>query len=151
MEVSISLNWNNITTSAQYHSMIIQEVQYLMLTLIVKNIFFSGLLLILLIRSIQQKMHMHYIVRHNNLTIVVLLSRCIMVTSPVNSPHKGQWRGALVFSFICPWINALHGGLSWTFDMWFWILTHRIQNQMWNRVMSLSFGCAIGWCLWFSC
>ena len=26
--------------------------------------------------------------------------------SPVNSPHKGQWRGALVFSLICPWINA---------------------------------------------
>ena len=26
--------------------------------------------------------------------------------SPVNSPHKGQWRGALVFSFICVWING---------------------------------------------
>ena len=25
--------------------------------------------------------------------------------SPVNSPHKGQWRGALMFSLICPWIN----------------------------------------------
>ena len=25
--------------------------------------------------------------------------------SPVNSPHKGQWRGALVFSLICAWIN----------------------------------------------
>ena len=25
--------------------------------------------------------------------------------SPVNSPHKGQWRGALMFSFICTWIN----------------------------------------------
>ena len=24
----------------------------------------------------------------------------------VNSPHKGQWRGALVFSLICFWINA---------------------------------------------
>ena len=24
---------------------------------------------------------------------------------PVNSPHKGQWRGALMFSFICVWIN----------------------------------------------
>ena len=27
--------------------------------------------------------------------------------SPVNSPYKGQWRGALVFSLICPWINGL--------------------------------------------
>ena len=26
--------------------------------------------------------------------------------SPVNSPHKGQWRGALMFSSICAWINA---------------------------------------------
>ena len=29
--------------------------------------------------------------------------------SPVNSPHKGQWRGALIFSFICAgikgWVN----------------------------------------------
>ena len=24
--------------------------------------------------------------------------------SPVNSPHKGQWRGSLMFSFICAWI-----------------------------------------------
>ena len=24
---------------------------------------------------------------------------------PMNSPHKGQWRGALIFSFICVWIN----------------------------------------------
>ena len=26
--------------------------------------------------------------------------------SPVNSPHKGQWRGALMFSLICAWINC---------------------------------------------
>ena len=25
---------------------------------------------------------------------------------PVNSPHKGQWRGALMFSLICVWING---------------------------------------------
>ena len=25
--------------------------------------------------------------------------------SPVNSPHKGEWRGALMFSWICAWIN----------------------------------------------
>ena len=24
----------------------------------------------------------------------------------VNSPHKGQWRGALMFSLICAWING---------------------------------------------
>ena len=26
--------------------------------------------------------------------------------SPVNSPHKGQWRGALMFYLICVWINV---------------------------------------------
>ena len=26
--------------------------------------------------------------------------------SPVNSPHKGQWHGPLMFSLICTWINA---------------------------------------------
>ena len=26
--------------------------------------------------------------------------------SPMNSPHKGQWRGALMFSSICVWING---------------------------------------------
>ena len=26
--------------------------------------------------------------------------------SPVNSPHKGQWRGALMFSLICSWTNV---------------------------------------------
>ena len=26
--------------------------------------------------------------------------------SPVNSPHKAQWRGALMFFFICVWING---------------------------------------------
>ena len=26
--------------------------------------------------------------------------------SPANSPHKGQWRGALMFSLICVWLNG---------------------------------------------
>ena len=26
--------------------------------------------------------------------------------SPVNSPHKGQWSGALMFSLICVWTNG---------------------------------------------
>ena len=26
--------------------------------------------------------------------------------SPVNSPHKGQWHGALMFSVICAWITV---------------------------------------------
>ena len=26
--------------------------------------------------------------------------------SPVNSPHKGRWRGAMTFSLICVWTNS---------------------------------------------
>ena len=26
--------------------------------------------------------------------------------SPVNYPHKGHWRGALMFSLVCVWING---------------------------------------------
>ena len=26
--------------------------------------------------------------------------------SPVNSPHKGQWREALMFSLTCPWMHG---------------------------------------------
>ena len=38
-------------------------------------------------------------------TFSASLSRCAG-NSPVNSPHKSQWRGALMFSLICAWTNA---------------------------------------------
>ena len=31
---------------------------------------------------------------------------CGELTVPVNSPYKGQWRGALMFSLICAWISG---------------------------------------------
>ena len=35
-----------------------------------------------------------------------LLALCAGIhASPVDSPHKGQWRGALMFSLICAWTN----------------------------------------------
>ena len=37
-------------------------------------------------------------------TFLALLALCVG-NSPVNSPHKGQWRGALLFSLICAGIN----------------------------------------------
>ena len=43
--------------------------------------------------------------RHQMGTFSALLALCAG-NSPVNSPHKGQWRGALMFSFICVWING---------------------------------------------
>ena len=41
--------------------------------------------------------------RHQMESFSALLALCSPV--PVNSPHKGQWRGALMFSLICVWIN----------------------------------------------
>ena len=44
--------------------------------------------------------------RHQMETFSALLAICAGIhRSPVNSPHKGQWRGALMFSLICVWIN----------------------------------------------
>ena len=44
--------------------------------------------------------------RHQMETFSALLALCAGNSPvPVNSPHKGQWRGALMFSFICAWIN----------------------------------------------
>ena len=45
--------------------------------------------------------------RHQMETFSALLALCAGNSSvPVNSPHKGQWRGALMFSLICVWING---------------------------------------------
>ena len=44
--------------------------------------------------------------RHQMETFSALLALCAGNSPvPVNSPHKGQWRGALMFSLICAWIN----------------------------------------------
>ena len=45
--------------------------------------------------------------RHQIETFSALLSLCGGIHRwPVKSPHKGQWRGALMFSLICDWING---------------------------------------------
>ena len=45
--------------------------------------------------------------RHQMETFSALLAICAgNHRSPVNSTHKGQWRGALMFSLICAWINV---------------------------------------------
>ena len=45
--------------------------------------------------------------RHQMETFSALLALCAgILWSPVNSPQKGQWSGALMFSLICTWINS---------------------------------------------
>ena len=47
--------------------------------------------------------------RHRIETFSAFLTLCAgrgIHWSPVNSPHKDQWRSALMFSLICAWING---------------------------------------------
>ena len=45
--------------------------------------------------------------RHQIEIFSVLLALCGGIRqSPVNSPHKGQWHEALMFSLICAWTNV---------------------------------------------
>ena len=45
--------------------------------------------------------------RHQMDTFSALLALCAGKSrSPVNSPHKGQWRRALIFFLVCAWING---------------------------------------------
>ena len=53
--------------------------------------------------------------RHQMESLSVLLALCVgNLPVPVNSPHKGQWRGALMFSLICVlingWVNSREAG-----------------------------------------
>ena len=62
--------------------------------------------------------------------------------SPVNSPHKGQWRGALMFSLICVeingWLNNCEAG-----DL----IRHQAHYEvtvMYSRPTLSAFGCLNG-------
>ena len=45
--------------------------------------------------------------RHQMESFSALLALCEEShRSPVDSPHKGQWRGTLMFSLICAWTNS---------------------------------------------
>ena len=50
----------------------------------------------------------HYIMTSSNGNIFRVTGPFVrgIHRSPVSSPHKGQWRGGLMFSLICAWINA---------------------------------------------
>ena len=72
--------------------------------------------------------------------------------SPVNSPHKGQWRGALLFSLICVWINGwvnngeagdlrcyrTHYDVT-VMRIWIVLAPNPYLNQWWTFVTSLKY------------
>ena len=59
--------------------------------------------------------------------------------SPVNSLHKGQWHGALMFSMICDWINAWKHSWIWWFEKpsrSFWRRCNDAPFADWKRIVS---------------
>ena len=63
--------------------------------------------------------------------------------SPVNSPHKGRWRWALIFSLICAWINGwVNNGEAGDFRR------HRANydlNVMFARIHTMSVNTCAAW------
>ena len=50
--------------------------------------------------------------------------------SPVNSPHKGQWRGAFMLSLNCAWINR------WVKKSWGWWF-ETLSRPLWRHCNAL--------------
>ena len=69
--------------------------------------------------------------------------------SPVNFPHKGQWRGALMFSLIYPWIN------DWVNNREAGDLRRQhghydviVMYSPSSRAFAIIFSKSLQWCLW---
>ena len=79
--------------------------------------------------------------RHQMETISALLAICAGIhRSPVNSSHKGQWRGALMFSLICTWINC------WVKkDEAGDLRRHRVHYDVTVMLSSVDIGATIRW------
>ena len=62
---------------------------------------------------------------------------------PVNSPHKGQWRGALMFYLICAWINDRVNNRQaddlWQHCIHYDVIVMTTQNRetKWQNISSL--------------
>ena len=63
-----------------------------------------------------------FILIHNGLTWwrhqIATFSSLLALLPPVNSPHKGQWQGALMFSLICAWTNSWANNRSPVILLW---------------------------------
>ena len=59
--------------------------------------------------------------------------------SPVNFPHKGQWRGALMFSLICAWIkgwiNIREAGDSRRHRAHYYVTVCPLELKAFNRIV----------------
>ena len=70
--------------------------------------------------------------RHQMEAFSTLLAICAGNSPiPVNSPHKGQWRGALMFTLICVWINGWVNNVDafgWGYHIYIYIYIYILQS-----------------------
>ena len=81
----------------------------------------SSMLMVVVMLLMCSVLHCLYSVRNKITTATTTTHDCVIkwkhfprywpfvrgiYRSAVNSPHKGQWRTALIFSLICPWITV---------------------------------------------
>ena len=76
--------------------------------------------------------------RHQMDKFSALLALCAGIhRSPVNSPHKGQWRGALIFSLICGLNKRLsEQSWGWWFKMTSCSLWRHCKDISWEVIIS---------------
>ena len=70
--------------------------------------------------------------RHQMETFSAILALCAgTLPVQVDSPHKAQWRGALMVSFICTWINNwVKKTRGWWFETPPWSLWRQCNVEM---------------------
>ena len=77
--------------------------------------------------------------RHQMETFSALLAFCAGIHRwPVNSPHRGQWRGALMFSLICAWIYGWRHHAHYDVTVMWWIYIADITHVSCTYVNALS-------------
>ena len=85
--------------------------------------------------------------RHQMETFSALLAICTgNSTVPVNSPHKGQWRGALTVTLICAWINGWLNNRE-TGDLRRHRIHYDVIVMIWRNSKCASSG--LMWHLWY--
>ena len=76
--------------------------------------------------------------RHQMETFSALLALCAGNSPvPVISPHKGQWRGVLMFSLICPNKRLSKQPWGWWFETPSWSLWRQCNDSRYERNGSL--------------
>ena len=87
--------------------------------------------------------------RHQMETFSALLAICAG-NSPVNSPHKGQWRGAMMFTLICAringWVNNREAGDLRRYHTHYDVIVIQIPHC--NRHCYINNYSDITWVLW---